>query len=57
MFEKCAWQERAGHPGQQADMMTINGGLGIWWERSDNGLTVPDPLSPRTGAAAHTASP
>ena len=26
---------------QQADMMIIDGGLGIWWEQLDDGLTVP----------------
>ncbi len=26
---------------QQADMIIIDGGLGIWWEQLDDGLTVP----------------
>jgi Protein of unknown function (DUF3532). len=26
---------------QQADMMIIDGGLGIWWEQLDDGLSVP----------------
>ena len=26
---------------QQADMMIIDGGLGIWWEQLDDGITVP----------------
>lgn len=26
---------------QQADMTIIDGGLGIWWEQLDDGLSVP----------------
>jgi hypothetical protein len=28
-------------PAQQADMTIIDGGLGIWWEQLDDGLSVP----------------
>jgi hypothetical protein len=30
---------------QQADITIIEGGLGLWWERLDDGLSVPGLLS------------
>ncbi len=30
---------------QQADITIIEGGLGLWWERLDDGLSVPALLS------------
>jgi hypothetical protein len=35
-----AWLEAA-TPEQQADLMIIDGGLGIWWEQLDDGISVP----------------
>ena len=35
-----AWLHDA-RPEQQADVSVIDGGLGIWWEQLDDGLSVP----------------
>ncbi len=35
-----AWLHDAA-PDQQADIAIIDGGLGIWWEQLDDGLSVP----------------